>query len=63
MKFRDIVIVNVEVDQMPLLKAKYKKNISGFPTILKYQNGKKIQEFSGDRKPKQLHSFIKTKII
>ena len=62
-KYKDICIINVEVAQMPLLRAKYRKNIAGFPTIIKYQNGKRIQEFNGERTNKQLDTFIKTKII
>ena len=63
MKYHDITIINVEADQMPLLKAKYKKNIAGFPTIIKFQNGKRIQEFNDDRKPRNIMAFIETKII
>ena len=51
-------IINVEMDQMPLLKPKYKKNISGVPTIIRYIKGKRMEEFNGDRMYKQLNDFV-----
>lgn len=54
----NINIINVEMDQMPLLKAKYKKNISGVPAIIKYVNGKRAEEFNDSRTFKKLDEFI-----
>jgi thiol-disulfide isomerase/thioredoxin len=54
-----INIINVEMDQMPLLKAKYKKNISGVPTIIKYVNGKREEEFNDARTFKKLDGFVR----
>jgi thioredoxin domain-containing protein 5 len=51
-------ILNVELSQLQNLKAKYKKNINGFPTILKYKNGKKINEYNGERTIKDINKFI-----
>ena len=57
-KSREIAIINVEANNINLLQVKYKKFIEGFPTILKYKNGKLIQEYNGDRKTKSLNMFI-----
>jgi thioredoxin domain-containing protein 5 len=53
-------VLNVEVSQLKYLKAKYKKNINGFPTILKYKNGKKINEYNGERTLKDINKFVKS---
>jgi len=55
----NIYIINVEVDNLELLRAKYKKNISGFPTIMKYSNGKRLEEFKGKRIFKDIDDFVK----
>jgi len=57
-KSEEIAIINVEANNINLLQVKYKKNIEGFPTILKYKNGKLIDEYTGDRKTKSLNMFI-----
>jgi len=57
-KSKEIAIINVEANNINLLQVKYKKIIEGFPTILKYKNGKLIEEYNGDRKTKSLNIFI-----
>jgi len=57
-KSDEIIIINVEANNINNLQVKYKKNIEGFPTILKYKNGKLIEEYYGDRKAKTLNTFI-----
>ena len=57
-KSEEIAIINVEANYINYLQVKYKKNIKGFPTILKYKNGKLIEEYDGDRKTKSLNMFI-----
>lgn len=54
-----INIINVEVDKLHLLKAKYKKNISGVPMIVKYINGKRQEEFNDARTFQKLDEFVK----
>ena len=44
-----ITIINVESNNIKYLRAKYKKNIMGYPTIVKFSKGKKIEEYSGNR--------------
>jgi len=57
-KSRNIIIVNVEANNMEYLHKKFKKDIIGFPTILKYKKGKLIEEYDGNRKTKSLNMFI-----
>ena len=54
-----VIIVNVEYNNIKYLRAKYKKNIMGFPTIIKYSRGKKHSEYSGRRELKDMKKFIK----
>lgn len=61
MKKRNIIIINVEVDTLNLLKAKYRKNINGVPTIIKYDKGKRKEEFNGNRIFKELYDFVNKK--
>lgn len=63
MNKNNIVIINVEIDNIGLLKAKYRKNINGVPTIIKCNNGKPIYEFKGKRTFKELDDFVKQKIV
>jgi hypothetical protein len=42
------------------LPVKFKKGINGFPTIVKYKNGKKIGEYSDERVFKNLDKFVKS---
>jgi len=53
------VIINVENNNITHLKAKYKKNISGYPTIMKYNKGKFVSEYQGNRNKTDLCKFIK----
>lgn len=63
MKKKNITIINVEVDKLNLLKAKCRKNINGVPTIIKYNKGKRIEEFKGRRVFEELNAFVNKKII
>jgi thiol-disulfide isomerase/thioredoxin len=55
----DCDIVNVEVSHLPHLPVKYKKGVSGFPTIAKYSQGVKVGEFNDERVFKKLDTFVK----
>lgn len=57
-KNKNINIINAELEYIYLLKKKYKKNISGFPTIIKYKNGKRFDEFHKERTIDNLNDFI-----
>lgn len=52
-------ILNVELSQLNHLPAKYRKNINGFPTIVKYKKGEKIDEYRNDRDFKSIDKFVK----
>jgi thiol-disulfide isomerase/thioredoxin len=54
---KDIIIVNVEANNIEHLPAKYKKNIEGYPTIIKYSHGKK-SEYNGNRELADMKKFI-----
>lgn len=54
-----VIIVNVESNNIKYLRAKYKKNIMGYPTIIKYSTGKKHSEYSGRRELKDMKKFVK----
>jgi thiol-disulfide isomerase/thioredoxin len=54
---KDITIVNVEANNLEHLPAKYKKDIEGYPTIIKYSRGKK-SEYDGNRELADLKRFI-----
>lgn len=58
---KNVIIINIEQANLPLLKTKYKKNINGYPTIIKYNKGKRIEEFADKRQYKQLDEFITKK--
>jgi thiol-disulfide isomerase/thioredoxin len=55
---KNILIINVEVSNLPLLKTKYKKHIRGFPTIIKYDGGLASEEFMNERTFAKLDNFI-----
>lgn len=63
MKKKNIAIINVEISNLKLLKAKCRKNINGVPTFIKYANGKKVDEFRGNRIFEELYAFVNKKII
>lgn len=54
---KDITIINVEENNIVYLPEKYKKNIQGYPTIIKYSRGKK-SEYEGNRELADLKKFI-----
>jgi thiol-disulfide isomerase/thioredoxin len=54
-----ITIINVESNNIKYLRAKYKKNIMGYPTIVKFSKGKKIEEYSGNRIYNDMKKFVK----
>ena len=54
---KDITIVNVEANNFEHLPEKYKKNIEGYPTIIKYSRGKK-SEYKGNRELADMKKFI-----
>jgi len=56
---KDIIIVNVEANNISHLRAKYKKNIMGYPTIIKYSKGKYKSEYDGNRELADMKKFIK----
>jgi thiol-disulfide isomerase/thioredoxin len=53
-------ILNVELSQINNLCSKYRKGINGFPTIIKYKNGKKIAEYNDDRSFNNIIKFVKS---
>ena len=57
-KANDCDILNVEVSHIKNLKAKYKKGVNGFPTIVKYKGGEKISEYNGERTLKNISKFV-----
>jgi len=60
---KDVFIVNVEANVeanvLKYLNLKYRKNIVGFPTIIKYNKGIIVKEYEGNRKLSSLKRFIK----
>ena len=56
---KDCDILNVEQAHINHLPVKYKTGINGFPTIVKYKNGKKIGEYNDERILKNIDKFIK----
>lgn len=54
---KDITIINAEANNFEYLPEKYKKNIEGYPTIIKYSRGKK-SEYNGTRELADLKKFI-----
>lgn len=55
---KNVIIINIEVENLPLLKAKFKKNIRGFPTIIKYDAGIALEEYMTERTFAKLDNFI-----
>jgi len=60
MNDKNVIIINIELNEKPLLKANYRKDINGFPTIIKYDKGKRIDEFNNKREFKELNDFVKS---
>ena len=61
-KDNNVIIINAEANDIKYLRVKFKKNIIGYPTIIKYSNGKLIGEYDREKKAKELNNFLK-KII
>ena len=61
-KDNNVIIINAEANDIKYLRVKFKKNIIGYPTIMKYSNGKLIGEYDREKKAKELNNFLK-KII
>jgi hypothetical protein len=49
----------VEAAHLHLLPVKYKKGVKGYPTIIKYNEGKKGGEYEDERILKKLEMFVK----
>uniref|UniRef100_A0A6C0LIL0 Thioredoxin domain-containing protein n=1 Tax=viral metagenome TaxID=1070528 RepID=A0A6C0LIL0_9ZZZZ len=55
----DCDLLNVEVSHLQHLPAKYKKGVSGFPTIIKYNKGVKVGEYNDERVFHKIDKFVK----
>ena len=53
----DVVIIKVDVDQYPELAAQYR--IQSVPTLLRFKNGKLVEQVSGYRPYPQLLNMVK----
>lgn len=58
-KDNNVIIINAEANDIKYLRVKFKKNITGYPTIMKYSNGKMIGEYDGEKKARTLNKFFK----
>lgn len=56
---QDIIIINVEANNINHLKPKYRKGISGFPTIVKFNKGRRVSEYQGNRTMVDIGKFVK----
>lgn len=54
---KSLTIVNIELESMKKLSPKYQ--ISAFPTIIVYKDGKRYMEYTNGRTEKELHAFLK----
>jgi len=61
-KDNNVIIINAEANDIKYLRVKFKKHIIGYPTIMKYSNGKMISEYDAEKKARKLNIFLK-KII
>ena len=52
-------ILNVEATHLKHLPMKYKRGVKGYPTIIKYNEGKKEGEYEDERVFKKLEMFVK----
>ena len=57
-KDNNVIIINAEANDIKYLRVKFKKNIIGYPTILKYSNGKLIGEYDREKKARKLNNFF-----
>ena len=58
-KDNNVIIINAEANCIKYLRVKFKKNIIGYPTIMKYSKGKMISEYDGEKKARELNYFLK----
>jgi len=58
-KDNNVIIINAEANCIKYLRVKFKKNIIGYPTIMKYSKGKMISEYDGEKKARELNNFFK----
>jgi|OM-RGC.v1.029586195 thiol-disulfide isomerase/thioredoxin len=58
-KDNNVIIINAEANCIKYLRVKFKKNIIGYPTIMKYSKGKMISEYDGEKKARELNNFLK----
>ena len=58
-KDNNVIIINAEANCIKYLRVKFKKNIIGYPTIMKYSKGKMISEYDGEKKARELNYFFK----
>jgi len=58
---KTVFIINVEADFILFLNKKYLKNVVGYPTIIKYNKGKLITEYEGERSFSKLDRFVSDK--
>jgi len=58
-KDNNVIIINAEANDIKYLRVKFKKNIIGYPTIMKYSNGKLIGEYDREKKARKLNNFLK----
>lgn len=58
-KDNNVIIINAEANCIKYLRAKFKKNIIGYPTIMKYSKGKMISQYDGEKKARELNNFFK----
>lgn len=56
---KDIAIINAEYSNINNLKKKFQNGVTGFPTILKFCKGLKINEYNGNRNFEDLKKFVK----
>lgn len=62
MQFKDkINVAQIELDSVRKLDHQYQ--VSAFPTIIVYRNGKKNAEFNKARTPEELIKFIKKNLL
>lgn len=58
-KDNNVIIINAEANYIKYLRVKFKKNIIGYPTIIKYSKGKMVSEYDGEKKAREFNKFFK----
>ena len=56
---KTIIIINASNNNIKNFEEKYRKDITGYPNILKYSKGKKKKEYNGNRGLIDLKNFVK----